>query len=94
MLILSVISLVYRQFIENPFVSLVLRGMQAGVAAVITEPQYPARAGRTLAAETGIPCITLDPAANGPDNIASPLEWYENIMRGNIRTLEQALGTR
>ena len=48
----------------------------------------------TLAAETGIPCITLDPAANGPDNIASPLEWYENIMRGNIRTLEQALGTR
>ena len=37
MLILSVISLVYRQFIENPFVSLVLRGMQAGVAAVITD---------------------------------------------------------
>jgi len=65
-----------------------------GVAAVITEPQYPARAGRTLAAETGIPCITLDPAANGPSNLASPLEWYENIMRGNIRTLEQALGTR
>jgi len=64
------------------------------VAAVITEPQYPARTGRTLAAETGIPCITLDPAANGPDNIASPLEWYENIIRGNIRTLEQALGTR
>lgn len=64
------------------------------VAAVITEPQYPARAGRTLAAETGIPCITLDPAANGPADLASPLDWYEKTMRDNLRTLEQALGTR
>ena len=64
------------------------------VAAVITEPQYPARTGRTLAAETGIPCITLDPAANGPADLASPLDWYEKTMRDNLRTLEQALGTR
>lgn len=65
-----------------------------GVAAVLTEPQYPARAGRTLAAETGIPCITLDPAANGPEGMSSPLDWYEKIMRENLRILEQALGTR
>ena len=64
------------------------------VAAVLTEPQYPARAGRTLAAETGIPCITLDPAANGPEGLKSPLDWYEKLMRENLRTLEQALGTR
>jgi ABC-type Zn uptake system ZnuABC Zn-binding protein ZnuA len=64
------------------------------VAAVLTEPQYPARAGRTLAAETSIPCITLDPAANGPEGLSSPLDWYEKIMRENLRTLEQALGTR
>lgn len=64
------------------------------VAAVLTEPQYPARAGRTLAAETGIPCLELDPAANGPDNLDSPLDWYEKLMRSNLRTLEQALGTR
>ena len=64
------------------------------VAAVLTEPQYPARAGRTLAAETGIPCLELDPAANGPDSLNSPLDWYENLMRSNLRTLEQALGTR
>ena len=64
------------------------------VAAVLTEPQYPARAGRTLAAETGIPCLELDPAANGPDDLNSPLDWYENLMRSNLRTLEQALGTR
>ncbi len=65
-----------------------------GVGAVIVEPQYPARTGRTLAAETKIPCVSLDPAANGPTDIASPLDWYENIMRGNLRALEQALGTR
>ena len=65
-----------------------------GVAAVLAEPQYPARAGRTLAAETGIPCITLDPAANGPEGLESPLDWYEKLMRENLRTLEQALGTR
>lgn len=65
-----------------------------GVAAVATEPQYPARAGRTLAAETGIPCISLDPAANGPEQLDQPLDWYENLMRTNLRTLEQALGTR
>ena len=64
------------------------------VAAVLVEPQYPARAGRTLAAETGIPCITLDPAANGPDDLRSPIDWYEKLMRENLRTLEQALGTR
>ncbi|MBR6625791.1 MAG: zinc ABC transporter substrate-binding protein [Mailhella sp.] len=64
------------------------------VAAVLVEPQYPARAGRTLAAETGIPCITLDPAANGPDDLRFPLDWYEELMRENLRTLEQALGTR
>ena len=64
------------------------------VAAVITEPQYPARAGRTLAAETGIPCISLDPAANGPEHLDHPLDWYEKTMRANLRTLEQALGTR
>ncbi|MBQ8173100.1 MAG: zinc ABC transporter substrate-binding protein, partial [Mailhella sp.] len=65
-----------------------------GVGAVVVEPQYPARTCRTLAAETGIPCISLDPAANGPDSLPSPLDWYEKLMRENLRTLEQALGTR
>ena len=35
MLILSVITLCYTAFIQNPYVALVLRGMQAGVAAVV-----------------------------------------------------------
>ncbi len=37
MIILSVISLFYAAFATNPYVALVLRGMQAGVAAVILD---------------------------------------------------------
>ncbi len=37
MVILSVISFFYRAFAENPYVALVLKGMQAGVAAVILD---------------------------------------------------------
>ncbi len=36
-IILSVISLFYTAFRENPFVSAVLKGMQAGIAAVIAD---------------------------------------------------------
>ena len=61
-------------------------------AAVITEPQYPARTGRTLAAETGIPCISLDPVASGPSD--APDDYYETVMRGSLRILENTLGTK
>ena len=37
MVILSVISFVYQAFATNPYVALVLKGMQAGVAAVILD---------------------------------------------------------
>ncbi len=37
MIVLSVISLIYAAFITNPWVALFLRGMQAGVAAVILD---------------------------------------------------------
>ncbi|MBO4930139.1 MAG: chromate transporter [Clostridia bacterium] len=37
MIILSVISLFYAAFAQNPYVALLLRGMQAGVAAVILD---------------------------------------------------------
>ncbi|HJD96094.1 metal ABC transporter substrate-binding protein [Mailhella massiliensis] len=64
---------------------------EKGTAAVITEPQYPDRTGKALAAETGIACLTLDPAAGGPED-ASP-DYYEHVMRENLRILENALGT-
>ncbi len=37
LIILSLISLIYAAFIANPYVALFLRGMQAGVAAVILD---------------------------------------------------------
>lgn len=65
-------------------------------AAVITEPQYPARTGETLAAETGIPCLSLDPVDHGPQDLpqGTALDYYERTMRNNLHTLENCLGSR
>ncbi len=65
-----------------------------GVAALVLESGSPDRIGRTLTAETGIPRVMLDTASNGPDALSHPLDWYETIMRDNLRALEQGLGTR
>ena len=61
-----------------------------GTAIIITEPQYPARNGEMLARETGIPCISLDPVAGGPEN--APLDHYARCMRSNLKILRQAFG--
>lgn len=65
---------------------------ETGAGAVFTEPQYPEKTGTTLARETGIPAARLDPVASGPEN--APLEYYENVMRNNMRVLEKTLGTK
>ncbi|MBI5589981.1 MAG: zinc ABC transporter substrate-binding protein [Deltaproteobacteria bacterium] len=62
------------------------------VAAVFTEPQYPARVGQTIARESGILTATLDPVATGPEN--APLDYFETIMRQNMVILKETLGTR
>lgn len=62
------------------------------VAAVFTEPQYPARVGQTIARETGISTATLDPIATGPEN--APLDYYETTMQQNRVILKEILGTR
>jgi ABC-type Zn uptake system ZnuABC Zn-binding protein ZnuA len=67
-----------------------IREKQAG--AIFTEPQYPSGVGRTLSVETGVSLAMLDPAATGPDD--APLDYYETIMRRNMKTLETVLGTR
>lgn len=67
-----------------------IRRTRAG--AVFTEPQYPARIAQTIAREAGIPAAVLDPAANGPAN-AGP-DYYETVMRRNLATLKETLGTR
>ncbi len=67
-----------------------IRAKQVG--AIFTEPQYPQAIGQTIAREAGIVAATLDPAANGPEH--APLEYYEQVMRANMRVLEQVLGSR
>ena len=62
---------------------------RTGAAALFTEPQYPARVGRTIAREAGIPDAVLDPVASGPDN--APLDYYERVMRQNFDTLARTL---
>lgn len=61
------------------------------VGGIFTEPQYSQKIGMTLARETGIAVGMLDPMATGPKDAS--LDYYENIMRQNMRTLEQTLGT-
>lgn len=59
--------------------------------AIFTEPQYPESVGATIAKEAGIASARLDPAANGPEQ--APLDYYEQVMRTNLNTLEKTLGS-
>ncbi|MBI5576519.1 MAG: zinc ABC transporter substrate-binding protein [Deltaproteobacteria bacterium] len=61
-----------------------------GAAAVFWEPQYPKRLADMIAAEAGVPSHALDPVSTGS---ADP-STYETVMRQNLRTLKEALGTR
>ncbi len=73
-------------------IRLVKRIRQTKAGAVFTEPQYPGRVGRTISSETAIPAGELDPVATGPEN--APLDYYEIVMRRNLKTLEDLLGVR
>lgn len=68
-----------------------IKAQKAG--AIFTEPQYPQAIGTTIAKETGIAAARLDPVANGPEAQA-PLDYYEQVMRSNLTTLEHTLGRR
>lgn len=70
-------------------VELVTRVRTVQVAAICIEPQYPGHVGRTLAAETGAPLITLDPVAGGPAD--APVTYYETVMARNLDLLEKTL---
>ncbi len=67
----------------------IIRAKKAG--AIFTEPQYPESVGKTIAKEAGIAAARLDPAANGPQR--APLDYYEQVMRTNLNTLEKTLGS-
>lgn len=59
---------------------------------IFTEPQYPAKIGRTIAKEAGITAATLDPVATGPQD--APIDYYETRMRQNLSVIGKTLGTR
>jgi zinc transport system substrate-binding protein len=56
------------------------------VKALFTEPQYPIAAAETIARETGIPLLSLDPAVTGP----ARADAYLVIMRRNLASLQAA----
>lgn len=60
------------------------------IKALFAEPQYPAKAAETIAAETGAKIYTLDPAVTG-DEKPDGYDEYLNIMEKNLKTLEEAL---
>ncbi|HEX3033298.1 MAG TPA: zinc ABC transporter substrate-binding protein, partial [Bacillota bacterium] len=57
------------------------------VKALFAEPQYPAKAADTIARETGARVYELNPAVTGP---LTP-DAYVNIMKSNLKVLEEAL---
>lgn len=56
-------------------------------AALAGDSQYSDRLLQTLAKETGIPFIRLNPCAGGPEN--PPLDYYQRVMNENLRILEE-----
>ena len=59
-------------------------------AAVFWEPQYPKRLAEIIAVEAGVPSRALDPVSTG----STAPSAYEDVMRQNLRTLVEVLGTR
>ncbi len=59
-------------------------------AAVFAEPQYPERLAGMIAREAGVPVRLLDPVSTG----STAPTTYEDVMRANLRTLTETLGTR
>lgn len=92
---LEVVAVVQAHAGQNPSAAEIrtlvatIRLKKAG--ALFTEPQYPEAIGRTIAKEAGIAAARLDPAANGPEQ--APLDYYAQVMRTNLITLEQTLGS-
>jgi zinc transport system substrate-binding protein len=55
------------------------------VGYLFAEPQYSDKVARTISRETGVPVVSIDPGASGPDD--APLDYFDEIMRQNVRAL-------
>lgn len=62
-----------------------------GQPPLFVEPQYEDLSARTLAAETGSKIYLLDPIVTGPEKDV-PMDYYDQKMMENMRTLQSALG--
>ena len=93
---LEVVAVVQAHAGQNPsaaeVLALVATIKKENAGAIFTEPQYPEAVGQTIADEAGIKAARLDPVANGPDQ--APLDYYEQVMQTNLKTLEKVLGRR
>ncbi len=91
---LEVVAVIQAHAGQNPAAADMLALVQTVKAkkagAIFTEPQYPRAVGATIAKEASIGTAILDPVANGPEE--APLEYYQQVMRNNMKTLEKTLG--
>ena len=62
---------------------------ERGITTVFTEPLMPEETAETIATETGAEVRVLDPLEGITDQ--SPGDDYPSIMRGNLKTLTEAL---
>jgi zinc transport system substrate-binding protein len=58
-----------------------------GIKTIFVEPQYPSQVADTIARETGVRVLTLDPAVTG----SSDPDAFINTMRGNMKALMEGL---
>lgn len=93
---LAVVAVVQAHAGQNPSAAEILEIVgtikEKKAGGIFTEPQYPQAIGQTIAREAGIIAARLDPVANGPDQ--APLDYYEQVMQTNLKTLDQTLGRR
>jgi zinc transport system substrate-binding protein len=57
------------------------------IKSIFVEPQYPSQVADTIARETGVRVLTLDPAVTGSNDPDS----YLVTMRGNMKALREGL---
>ena len=73
-------------------ISLIKEITEKNAGAIFIEPQYSAKLGQTIAKETHIPIIEIDPAASGPENAG--LDFFETTMNRNIKIIMETLGEK
>ena len=93
---LEVVAVVQAHAGQNPsaseMLSIVATIKASKAGAIFTEPQYPEAIGQTLARESGIKSARLDPVATGPE--LAPMDYYQQVMQTNLKTLVDTLGSR